>query len=249
MTWVPKAAIRWATTWPIRPSPTTPTVLPKISVPENDERFQVCSRSEASAAAIWRDADSSNASACAAALWILDVGALTTSTPRSVAASTSTLSSPTPARATIFSFGAAASTSASTVVAARTNSASASGTAGSSFSRSGPSTQRTSTWSPRAATVDWASLSAIRTTGRVTRPAYRLGSTGRRHRRRQRTRRALCCRDPRQRGAQSAGHEAGYDGATHRCKGGHKGSVFAQPGFYADRRDQTRDHLLLGHGS
>lgn len=52
--------------------------------------------------------------------------------------------------------------------------ASASGTAASSFSRSGPSTQRTSTWSPRAATVDSASLSAMSTTGRFTRPAYRL---------------------------------------------------------------------------
>ena len=50
----PNAARRWATSWPIRPSPTTPTVLPKISVPENDERFQVCSRSVASAAGIWR---------------------------------------------------------------------------------------------------------------------------------------------------------------------------------------------------
>ena len=64
---------------------------------------------------------------------MLDVGALTTSTPRAVAASTSTLSRPTPARATILSFGAAVSTSASTVVAERTSSASASGTAASSF--------------------------------------------------------------------------------------------------------------------
>ncbi len=167
--WASKAASRCATSCPMRPRPTTPTVLPKISVPENDERFQACSRSEASAAGIWRAADSSNANACSAALWMFDVGALTTSTPRSVAVLTSTLSSPTPARATIFSFGAASSTSASTVVAERTSSASASGTAASSFSRSGPSTQRTSTWSPRASTVDSASLSAIRTTGRLTR--------------------------------------------------------------------------------
>ena len=46
---VPNAASRWATSCPMRPSPTTPTVLPKISVPENDDRFQVCSRSDASA--------------------------------------------------------------------------------------------------------------------------------------------------------------------------------------------------------
>src|SRR5271156_6391604 len=175
MTWVPKAAIRAATSWPIRPRPTTPTVLPKISVPEKDDRCHVCSRREASAAAICRDADNSSANACSAALWMFDVGALTTSTPRSVAASTSTLSSPTPARATILSLGAALSTSASTVVAERTSSASASGTAASSFSRSGPSTQRTSTWSPRASTVDWASLSAIRTTGRLTRASLMVG--------------------------------------------------------------------------
>src|SRR6202044_724356 len=170
--WASKAASRCATSCPMRPSPTTPTVLPKISVPENDERFQACSRNEASAAGIWRAADSSSANACSAALWMFDVGALTTSTPRSVAVFTSTLSRPTPARATIFSLGAALSTSASTVVAERTSSASASGTAASSFCRSGPSTQRTSTWSPRASTVDSASLSAINTTGRLTRPAY-----------------------------------------------------------------------------
>ena len=46
-----KAANRWATNCPMRPSPTTPTVLPKISVPENEDLFQVCARNEASAAA------------------------------------------------------------------------------------------------------------------------------------------------------------------------------------------------------
>ena len=51
---------------------------------------------------------------------MLEVGALTTMTPRAVAAGTSTLSSPTPARATTFSRGAAASASASIWVALRT---------------------------------------------------------------------------------------------------------------------------------
>ena len=87
------------------PDPTTPTVLPKISVPENDDRFQVCSRSDASAGAIWRAAASISARACSAALWIFDVGALTTSTPRAVAASTSTLSRPTPAPGDDLEFG------------------------------------------------------------------------------------------------------------------------------------------------
>ena len=86
----------------------------------------VCSRRVWSAAGIWRAAASISATACSAAVWMLEVGALTTRTPRSVAAGTSTLSRPTPARATILSFLAAASTSASTVVADRTSSASAS---------------------------------------------------------------------------------------------------------------------------
>ena len=91
-----------------------------------------------------------------------------TMTPRSVAAGMSTLSRPTPARPTIFRLGAASRTSRSTVVALRTNSASASATAARSSGRLGPSTQRTSTLSPKASTVDWASLSAISTTGWLT---------------------------------------------------------------------------------
>src|SRR5690606_5768698 len=39
-------------------------------------------------------------------------------------------------------------------------------TASRSLGRSGPSTHRTSTLSPSASTVDWANLSAMRTTGR-----------------------------------------------------------------------------------
>ena len=61
---------------------------------------------------------------------MLLVGALTTMTPRAVAAGTSTLSSPTPARAITLSRVAAAITSASTRVALRTISASASATLG-----------------------------------------------------------------------------------------------------------------------
>ena len=69
------------------------------------ERFQVCSRNVASAAGICRAADSSNATACSAALWMFDVGALTTNTPRSVAASTSTLSRPTAGAGDDLEFG------------------------------------------------------------------------------------------------------------------------------------------------
>ena len=51
---------------------------------------------------------SSRAIACSAAETMFDVGALTTITPRAVAAGTSTLSRPTPARATTLSRVAAA---------------------------------------------------------------------------------------------------------------------------------------------
>ncbi len=96
---------------------------------------------------------------------MLDCGALTTSTPRAVAAGTSTLSSPMPARATTFSTGAAASASASIWVAERIRMASASFSAGSSAPRSAPSTCRMSNSVPSTSIADWASCSAISTTG------------------------------------------------------------------------------------
>ena len=110
---------------------------------------------------------SSRPTACSAAEMMLDVGALTTSTPCSVAAGTSTLSRPTPARATTLSLPVAAKTSASTWVAERTSSASASATADSRAGRSVPSTWRISTSSPNTSMTDGASFSAIRTTGRL----------------------------------------------------------------------------------
>ena len=61
---------------------------------------------------------------CSAAETILEVGALHTMMPASVAASTSTLSTPTPARPMMRSFEAAAMTSRVTCVAERTTSAS-----------------------------------------------------------------------------------------------------------------------------
>ena len=69
--------------------------------------------SAALALAVCRATASSSAMACSAAETMLEVGALTTITPRAVAAGTSTLSSPTPARATTLSRGAAAIASAS----------------------------------------------------------------------------------------------------------------------------------------
>src|SRR5215207_2254707 len=152
---------------PMRPSPTTPTILSVTSTPMNFDRFQAPSRRDASAAGIWRAAARSSATACSAALTMFDVGAFTTMTPRSVAAATSTLSSPIPARATTFRFGAAARASVSIWVALRIITAAASPSAGSSAARSAPSTWRISTSDPSTSSTLGASSSAIRTTGGV----------------------------------------------------------------------------------
>src|SRR3954470_18823280 len=151
----------------MRPSPTTPTVFSVTSTPVNFDRFHCPSRSDASAAGMCRAAASSRATACSAALTMFDVGALTTITPRSVAAATSTLSRPMPARATTWRLGAAASASASIRVALRIITAAASASAGSSAARSAPSTCRISTSSPSTSSTLGASSSAIRTTGAV----------------------------------------------------------------------------------
>src|SRR4051794_23072379 len=151
----------------MRPRPTTPTVLSVTSTPMNFDRFQAPSRREASAAGICRAAASSSATACSAALTMFDVGALTTMTPRSVAAATSTVSSPMPARATTLRFGAAVRASASIWVALRIMTAAASARAGSSAARSAPSTCRISTSVPSTSRTLGASSSAIRTTGWV----------------------------------------------------------------------------------
>ncbi len=128
----------------MRPRPITPTVLSASSTPVNLDRFHSPACSDASAAGTLRATASSSAIACSAALTMFEVGALTTMTPRAVAAATSTLSSPMPARATTLSRSAAASASASTLVALRTITASTPESAGSSADRSAPSTCRSS---------------------------------------------------------------------------------------------------------
>jgi len=69
------------------PDPAQPdhsTVLPKISVPENDERFHARSRSEASAAGIWRRPTAAAPTRVRGAVDVRRSGR-DTSTPRSVA--------------------------------------------------------------------------------------------------------------------------------------------------------------------
>ena len=94
-------------------------VLPASSTPSHFERSHAPDFSDRSACGMLRACASMSASVCSAALMMFDCGALTTMTPRRVAASTSTLSSPMPARATTLRLLAASRTSAVTCVALR----------------------------------------------------------------------------------------------------------------------------------
>ena len=96
---MPKALHRWATSVPMRPSPSTPRVLPYSSMPDHFERSQDPATSAPWAWGMLRARAQISATVCSAAEMMLDCGALQTITPCRVAASTSTLSSPTPARA------------------------------------------------------------------------------------------------------------------------------------------------------
>ena len=104
-----------------RPGPgrPRPRVLPCSSTPSHLDRSHLPATRAAWAWGMLRAWASSRAMACSAADRMFDWGALTTMTPRSVAAATSTLSSPMPARPTTTRSVPAASTSAVTVVAER----------------------------------------------------------------------------------------------------------------------------------
>ena len=116
---IPNPAARWATSRPMRPRPITPSVLSASSTPSHFERSHRPATSAACACGTLRAWDSSRAMVCSAAERMFDSGALTTITPRWVAASTSTLSSPMPARPTTTRSSAPASSSAVTWVAER----------------------------------------------------------------------------------------------------------------------------------
>ena len=135
---MPNADMRWATSTPMRPRPTTPRVFSLSSTPVYLERFHSPFFRAVLACGMLRAVATSRPQASSAAVTMLEVGALTTITPALVAAETSTLSRPTPARATTRSFFAAAMASASTLVALRTRIASTSAMAGSSSARSAP---------------------------------------------------------------------------------------------------------------
>jgi hypothetical protein len=158
----------------MRPKPTRPSVLPRSSIPAKAFFSQRPSFIVRSAAGVWRASDSISAIASSATLTLFAPGALMTSTPRAVAASTSIVSTPVPARATMRSAGAASSRSAVTLVALRTTSASAAARALSSASRGRPAVTATS--HPRAASGarDAAGMSSATTI--FTRRSYSVGA-------------------------------------------------------------------------
>jgi hypothetical protein len=114
------------------PSPITPSVRLKSSMPTKLFLSHLPAFIDAVACGMWRASATSSAIACSAVVTVLPPGVFITTMPRAVAAPTSTLSTPIPARPITASCFAAAITSAVTVVALRMISASASATASSS---------------------------------------------------------------------------------------------------------------------
>ncbi len=115
---------RFATSRPIRPNPTMPSVLSFNSTPMNLERFHSPFLSDAVAWGILRASASIIAIVCSVAARVFPSGAFATTMPRRVAASVSILSTPAPARPMNLSFVPASMTRAVTSVPERTSRAS-----------------------------------------------------------------------------------------------------------------------------
>src|ERR1700761_8892046 len=127
MTSMSKLWARLATSWPMRPKPITPSVLPYSSAPLNLARSQRPATSVACACGTLRNIASDSASVCSAAATEFDSGALATMIPRRVAAGMSTLSTPVPARPITFMLVARSISSGVILVAERIRIASYSG--------------------------------------------------------------------------------------------------------------------------
>src|ERR1051326_6581673 len=155
---------RRATSLPTLPRPIKPSVLPVSSVPMYAPRDHWPRLSDASAADTLRARANINASACSAAATALPPGALTTTMPRAVAASTSIVSTPAPARPMTRSLGADSSSVAVTRVSLRTSKASASGSSRANAARS-PVTTRTRVCCRSKARPSSATGSATSTSG------------------------------------------------------------------------------------
>ena len=116
---MPNALARIATSWPMRPKPSTPRVLPSTSVPPNLLRSHLPEVRLACACGMLRASASISATVCSAAATVFASGALATMMPFLEAAWTSTLSTPTPARPTTLRLSARSIASASSWVAER----------------------------------------------------------------------------------------------------------------------------------
>ena len=123
---MPKLRARRATSSPMRPRPTMPSVLPRNSVPCSIFFSHLPLCSAAVAFGIWRAIVIIRPSVSSATATALAPGVFITTMPRLVAASASMLSTPTPARPITRSFGACSSSSGVTCTALRTTKASAS---------------------------------------------------------------------------------------------------------------------------
>ena len=137
---MPNDCARLATSMPILPRPTMPSVLPRSSVPCSDFFSHLPACVVESARGRCRASASISASVCSATAMALPPGVFITAMPRLVAASRSMLSTPTPARPITRSFGALSIMAASTNTAERTSSASASANSAASASFSGETT-------------------------------------------------------------------------------------------------------------
>ena len=123
---MPKARARLATSPPMRPAPTRPSVLPYSSAPPKLLRSHAPSCIDRSAAGTRLTSASRSANVSSHAEIVLPEGAVSTATPFSVAASTSIVSTPTPARPMTLRRCARASESRVIFVALRTSTASTS---------------------------------------------------------------------------------------------------------------------------
>ncbi|OPX70071.1 MAG: hypothetical protein A4E37_00184 [Methanoregulaceae archaeon PtaB.Bin056] len=94
---IPIAWARFATSLPILPSPTIPSVFSFSSTPMNRERFHSFCLSEAFACGMLRARESIMAMVCSVAARVFPSGAFATMIPFRVAASISILSTPAPA--------------------------------------------------------------------------------------------------------------------------------------------------------
>ena len=94
---MPKALARLATSMPMRPSPTIPSVLPRPANPEF-LAIPLSGRQAGMGGPRCATRPNSNVIACSAVLIVLPAGVFITTMPRRVAAALSMLSVPTPAR-------------------------------------------------------------------------------------------------------------------------------------------------------